>query len=458
MWMRQILGTVLATLPVLFVRCASVSPKRAYTDVASRVEQRGAKAPPWDTLTPEDATVGLRVRALLQQPLTLDGAVQVALLKNRRLVAVYQSLGVAQAELVQAGLLANPTFGGSIGFPLRGSPHTALMGSITENFLNLFALPLRKRLAARQLEQAKLQVGAAVMEMNADVQEAFYRAQAAQQRTDLWRTLVSAEGASSELASRQYRAGNISELEESSRQASYEQMRLELTRAENEALDAREALNRLMGVWGGDTAWKAAGSLPGLPPFEGHLEQLESLAVGQRMDLAAAHAETEATLQTLQLVSGTRFLTSLGVGIQAERDSEGNKLAGPTVSLELPLFDQHQAQVARLAANARFTRAQEEALEVDIRSQVRGAQNHLLASRVVVEHYRSVLLPLRARIVALSQRHYNAMLLGVYGLILAKQNEVNAARDYIDAVRDYWVARSELERAVGGRLSSQRTP
>lgn len=44
------------------------------------------------------------------------------------------------------------------------------------------------------------------------------------------------------------------------------------------------------------------------------------------------------------------------------------------------------------------------------------------------------------------------MLLGVYQLIQAKQSELDAYRDFIEALRDYWLARSDLERAVGARL------
>ena len=46
------------------------------------------------------------------------------------------------------------------------------------------------------------------------------------------------------------------------------------------------------------------------------------------------------------------------------------------------------------------------------------------------------------------------MLLGVYQLIQAKQAEFDAYREYIEALRDYWIARSDLERAVGGRVGA----
>ena len=49
-----------------------------------------------------------RVKALLGNDLTAEAAVQIALLNNRKLQAVYNRLGIAQADLVQAGLPPNP--------------------------------------------------------------------------------------------------------------------------------------------------------------------------------------------------------------------------------------------------------------------------------------------------------------------------------------------------------------
>jgi cobalt-zinc-cadmium efflux system outer membrane protein len=124
--------------------------------------------------------------------------------------------------------------------------------------------------------------------------------------------------------------------------------------------------------------------------------------------------------------------------------------------LELPLFDRRQGLIRRLEAQLRQSEKRLAGLSIDARSEVRAARLTLLSGRQVVEHYRKVLLPLRERIVALSQQHYNAMLLGVFQLLLVKQAEVEAYRQYIEAVRDYWIARVELERAAGGRLKAEQ--
>ena len=76
----------------------------------------------------------------------------------------------------------------------------------------------------------------------------------------------------------------------------------------------------------------------------------------------------------------------------------------------------------------------------------------MLSSRAVVDQYVKVLVPVRESLVKLSQQQYDAMLLGVFQLIQAKQSELTAYRELIEAVRDYWIARSDLERATGTRL------
>jgi cobalt-zinc-cadmium efflux system outer membrane protein len=143
----------------------------------------------------------------------------------------------------------------------------------------------------------------------------------------------------------------------------------------------------------------------------------------------------------------------LTVGLEGTRLVDGSYSFGPNASIEVPLFDQRQALVARLEALEGQSEARLQARAVEARSEVRTARGAMVSARRVADRYRTVVVPLRERIVALAQQRYDAMLLGAYELLLAKDSEVNAYRDYIDAVRDYWVARSDLERAVGGRLA-----
>ena len=48
--------------------------------------------------------------------------------------------------------------------------------------------------------------------------------------------------------------------------------------------------------------------------------------------------------------------------------------------------------------------------------------------------------------------HYNFMLKGVFDVLEIKQEELQARKEYTDALRDYWVSRVELEHALGKRI------
>jgi cobalt-zinc-cadmium efflux system outer membrane protein len=83
---------------------------------------------------------------------------------------------------------------------------------------------------------------------------------------------------------------------------------------------------------------------------------------------------------------------------------------------------------------------------------VRELRDKLIMQRYLIDHYKRVILPLKQRIVALTLEKYNYMLVGTFDLLTAKQQEFNAYAKYLEAVRDYWVIRADLGRALGGRL------
>jgi cobalt-zinc-cadmium efflux system outer membrane protein len=211
-------------------------------------------------------------------------------------------------------------------------------------------------------------------------------------------------------------------------------------------------LARLLGLWGPDASYRIAQKLPELPAEEVGLDHLESLGVSRRLDLGAAHEEAQAVSHALAMATNYRWLGATSVGAGVERAPEGFTVAGPNVGVELPIFDQKRAVIARLEGQLRAALAREMALAVDVRSEVRSARSRLVATRVVVERYAKVVVPLRKRVVTLTLEQYDAMLAGVYQLLQAKQNEVTAYREFIEALRDYWLARADLERATGGSL------
>ena len=425
---------------------------RVRETVASRTGQRVE----WDRGGAEGAQIEQATNSLLRHELTARSAVQVALLNNRSLQAEFEEIGIAQADLIQAGLLSNPSFAASFRFPDRSPSGTNIEYSIAQDFLDLLVVPLRKRFAAAQLAQVETRVAGEVLKLAADVKVAFYTAQAREQLLGQLKLIAETNETAAEFTKKLHDAGNTNDLELANQQGNYEQSRLEVAQTELQVRRDREQLNRLLGLWGSNTNWRVADHLPEIPAQEVSLQNLEARAIAQRLDLQAERMRLDLIGQSLALRTKTRFLPSgVKVGVDTERESDGQRVTGPTLDLELPIFNQGQGEIAKMTAQYRQAQRRMEALAVNIRSEVREARDSLIAARDLTSYIGKRLLPTQQQALNLTLQQYNYMLKGAYDLLLAKQNEVAAERSYIEAWRDYWVARAELEHAVGGSLSGK---
>lgn len=444
-------GAAAAVGAVVLTGCVSVPRDAGFDSVAGAVNERTGRRAVWNRSGEDDRDAEKAVADLLQTELTPDSAIQVALLNNRNLQATYEDLGVAQADLVQAGLLKNPLFHAEIRF--GPSPVNPIEIGVVQSFLEVFTLPLRKRVAAAAFEAAKGRVTHAALMTAHDVTAAFYRLQGAQQVLELRQSVVAATDASADAALRLRAAGNITDLELANEQALHAQAKLDLAAAEAEVLEHREDLGTLLGLWG-RTLWRVAPRLPTLPAEDVPASGLEALAITKRLDLEAARADIGTAAQRLGLSSWEQLVPTIEAGLHYEREPEGTITRGPSAEISIPIFDQGQA--ARFGARARLRQAQQRyaALAVEIRSRVRRARNEMGAARARVEYLTKVVLPLRRRIVEQTQLRYNAMFTGVFQLLKAKQDEIDTGREYIEALTDFWVARAALEGAVGVRLAA----
>jgi cobalt-zinc-cadmium efflux system outer membrane protein len=392
------------------------------------------------------------VHRLIAKRLTAGSAARVALLNNRKLQATFENAGIAQADLIEAGLLENPTLFGSTRFP-SGGGGTNIETSLSQNFLDVLMMPLRKKMAAAELERTRKEISDAAVETAAETKTAFYMLQADLQLLSRLKLITSANHAALGFSQRLHDAGNITDLSLLNDQATYSEARVEVANAEADIAAGREKLNRLMGLWGGDTSWTLANQLPEIPGSEISISRLESLALHQRGDLSASRYKLASLATALHTTRTYRYLGVLEVGADVEKDTSGSKLTGPQLSISLPIFNQSQGKIAKLEALQRQAEKQFEGKAIDIRSEVREARGRLLANRAAALYYRSNLLPERLKILNQTQLQYNAMQIGAAELLMARKSQVDTERGYIHSWRDYWVSRSELERAVGGNLT-----
>lgn len=450
--MKRIIFLLMAAAFV--ASCASVPRDAGMIDVQQAVSARAGQKVELRAETGGDAE---EIATLLQGELTADQAVAVAMVNNPRLQVSLAELGIARADLIEASTIANPLFEFEIRFP--GDPYRPYELRLAQSLIELIQLPRRRAVGRAVFDAAQMRVSSEVLALAADVRSSYFDLLAASQHVAQSRTIVEAAKTAAELALKQHQAENITDLDLENEQALYEQAKLDLARAERQLLVAREALTRRMGLRDAAAEWRIPSRFPELPPAEPDQADVEQLAAQQRLDLAIARREMEIAGQRIPMAR-LAALQEIDVDVHYEREPSGEHTMGPGIELPIPIFNTGRA--ARARAEAEFLRARHtlDALTAESASQLREARAVVGEARARVEYYRDVLLPRRRRIVELTKLEHNAMLTGVFQLLQARQNEAEAESGYIEAQREYWSARTDLDRTlqgIGGESSERRS-
>jgi outer membrane protein TolC len=423
--------------------CASFSTDGGQNAVRALAEQRIGPQPGLQSSGRETA-VEQRVAELLAAPLSAQDAVTVALLNNRGLRAAYAQLGIAEADLVQAGRLANPAFTFS---RLKGPDGIDIERKLMLPVLGLLVMPLAREAEQQRFEQAQLRTAGDVLRVADETRRAWYTAVAAAQTASYMEQVQTAAQASAELAARMVKAGNWSALQQAREQAFLGEAKAQLTRARQAHIAAREKLTRLMGL--STPSFQLPERLPDLPATPRQASEAEAQAMANRLDLLAGQKELAGLAKSLGLARTTRFVNLLELGYR--RDSAaGQRSSGYEISLEVPLFDWGGARVAR--AEAIYTEALQRTagLAIDARSQVREAVAAEGAAFEVARQYRDEIVPLKKRISDEQLLRYNGMLIGVFELLADAREQVASVNGAIEAQRDFWLADAALQAALTG--------
>jgi cobalt-zinc-cadmium efflux system outer membrane protein len=323
--------------------------------------------------------------------------------------------------------------------------------SVTEEFIDLLMIPAQKKIAAAKFEQAKLEVAGKVIDLASDVKAAYFTLAGDEQMLELRKTAADAMQLSAQAAQKMNDAGNLNDLDLANELATAEEAKADLASASSQVEVDREKLIELMGIDSSATV-QVEGRLAE-PGEDLPVEQLGKIAQRKRLDLLAAKQAIVVAARSAKLTDETRLIPDLDVGVDTERNPDGSRVTGPVFQLPIPLFDQGQGTVMRGRAELMQKQQEYLALARKIGSEVREADQKMVAARERARAYHETILPLRQRVVKQAQLHYNGMLLGIFQLLDAKQREIDAGREYISALKDYWVARCAVEKAVGGDFS-----
>ena len=427
--------------------CAQFSRDGGFDEVARASRLNTGTEVRWARTPEERAKSDRQIADLLQHPLSVDDAVQIALLGNAALQASFQELGISEADLVQSGRLPNP------GFTFR---HAASAGvydieeTLSVNVVALLSAPARHRMQERRFQETQQAVTLEIVHLAERTREAYYTALAASESVRYREQVQAAAEAGAELARRMRAAGNWNRLDEAHERGFYDDASLNLERARLAEAVARENLARLLALGSESASFRLVDRLPELPAALEQAPDFEKTALAGRIDLKLMRTRIDALAANLHLTRATRVIDVLEAGPTRVKQGPGSDPyeTGYELRLQIPLFDAGEARVRK--ADAIYAKALEEFRQaaIDARTGVRAAYARYRASHAIALRERDEVLPLRQSISREDIKLYNASQLSVFDLLADARLQSAGVDDFIQSVRDFWIAKSALDAAL----------
>jgi multidrug efflux system outer membrane protein len=440
-----------AAVLTLLAGCATVSPDGGLGDVQTLTQGKTAGVDASISRSPTPA--GEKAIAdLLAQPISEASAVRLALLNNPGLHASMATLGLSDADRVQMGSLPNPSL--ALARMTQGDTFE-LERALRFDVIGLLTLPWRSQWAGRQAELAKLQAAQDVVKLAADTRKAWINAVAARQTASYMRDVKDAAQAGAELARRLAKVGNWSRLNQAKEQVFLVDATAQLARAEQAAFASREQLTRHMGLWGAQTNYQLPDRLPDLPKAARDIQDVEALAIGQRLDVKSAVGEAAYVADSAGFVKASGFINALDVTITHNTITDNaagtqETKRGVGIELPLPIFDWGNARSARAKNQYLLAVARVRDVGVRARSEAREAYHGYRTAFDLAHYYQDEVLPLHAFINSEMLLRYSGMLSNIFEVLADARANVMAVNASIEAQRDFWLADTDLQSSVSG--------
>jgi cobalt-zinc-cadmium efflux system outer membrane protein len=265
--------------------CATINPQADYDRTQELVHQSVGSVDVYDPSS--EQAIDARIQELIQDGLSVDDATSITLLNNKGLQSLFHEIGIARAEVVQSGLLTNPTFSFGVRFP-EGGGRSELTAGLAQQIVDLWQIPVRKRIAESHLEQTVLLITRRAQELSAEVRRHYYGLVAAERAVTLTREHVALTQKSLDVVQARLDVGEADPLEVNLARGSLLDLRMELARLEGDREVAEIALARAMGLSRSIAQWTASDTLPQPRSLDRDRSQILADALSERLDAQTA--------------------------------------------------------------------------------------------------------------------------------------------------------------------------
>ncbi len=431
-------------IPVIALAgCASSTTPQDLHPANTWLKARVPDAPalPW----PDTST---HTPALSESPLGQDQAVALSLQHSPTLMAL---LARSEAQVSRERSQARPGFLGFSIERLTQGDEVEIGRTWSLGLFDLLSWPWRQQAAERRIDAEQQRLARQVLQHVQNVRAQWVQAVAAQQRLAYQADVLRAGTTAGELARRMQQAGHFSAAQTARHEAAEAEARLAQAQAQRQALAAREALVRLLGLNRDEASrLQLPQRLPPVPEASPWTtEAVEQAARQRRLDLRLAEARWQAA-QGERRDGAARSVIDLEAAYRRETSNAASVKQGPEIGIRLLSIDFGAArrQATRLDEQAALAEWQQANLTAESQLRERFADHQ--ATLATAQQASKVLGPVRKRLLDERLKQYNGMLIGPFELIDEARAHVAAVLTALDAQRDFWLADAALVAAIDG--------
>ena len=333
------LPVIIGTISLFLIGCAdSAFVKRDIQKevISERLELNAEKR-----FSGDDPQKEIDLLAL--QNLTAQKAGEIALSHNAQFRADLTTLGIAEADTIEASLLRNPRF--DLITAMGQKPFEFLLSLPAESFWQRPYRSAAANSAYQQLAEGLIQNGLDVVRdakvLHADLNLADDKAKLGSEAVGLLSEI-------SALTDLRLRSGDITELESL---AAYAETGTAIEAESRLKNDYKVALERFKNVLGLSPTTTELGLVPNEPDLvePGELSTLVEKATVNRPDLRSAELGIQTALKKVDWEK-SKFLSLFMVLLSMKEIGTHGLLTSPGVLVEVPIFNRNQAQISRAEA------------------------------------------------------------------------------------------------------------
>ncbi|GJL78188.1 MAG: copper tolerance protein [Nitrospinaceae bacterium] len=442
---------IILTIPFLVAACATVNPQRDFDAVSSSTKSKIGHSVTWQQSEEDKKQTRIVLEKLLEGGVTRQEVVRIALMNNQDLQTKFEFLGIARADVVQAGLYSNPSIDALLEFPVKGAfgvgPDLNLLFSLSD----LWNVPLRKKIAVLDGQKVTLQVIEEILKTAAEAREAFDEVLFQNALHDSSQKNIKLFESAFDKSKLYYQSGLVNDLELWLAESTLYEEKMALAKIETDLQAAQTALLRQLGMDPLKSMIEIQGEFQETQAVDLQPGQAWNFALENRADLKIFRFQIEQSKWVLQLQEA-RIYGDVNFGGNYTKELEGGKSSGPLLSFQIPIFDQNQAGIARAQYQLRQSEKELAANEIKAKEEILGLIQKLKFQHKKATLLRDKMLILNRKTEKFAEKFYNAMQLNAFSLIEARRRVLNTFRNYLKARRDYQHVKTTLEVALGGKM------